>query len=310
MEALAIVINNPRDAMLRALEIDSPQEDDAIVDVTYTGISTGTERLFWTGEMPPFPGMGYPLVPGYEAIGTVVQTPKSGKLRPGDTVFVPGAKCFGEIHGLFGAASSRIVTPAERLIRLPETMGPDGVLIALAATAHHAMSIGGLPDLIIGHGVLGRLMARLTVALGGKPTVWERDEKRFSVDNLYPVYQASDDPRQDYKVVIDASGDADVIDQAVHHMAKGSLFVLAGFYHRKVNFTFPPVFMRQMTLRVAAEWVPEDLKAVAGLLAEHPALLSGIITHMADAAQGPSAYQQALEDPACLKMVLDWRQLA
>lgn len=310
MEALAIVINNPRDATMRALEIDAPHEDDAIVDVAYTGISTGTERLIWTGEMPPFPGMGYPLVPGYEATGTVVQAPKSSKLKPGDTVFAPGAKCYGEVHGLFGAACSRIVTPAERLIRLPEAIGPDGVLIALAATAHHAMSIGGLPDLIIGHGVLGRLMARLTVALGGKPTVWERDEKRFSADNLYPVCRANDDPRQDYKIVIDASGDADVIDQAVHHMARGSLFVLAGFYHRKVNFTFPPVFMRQMTVRVAAEWVPEDLKAVVGLLAEHPALLSGIVTHMADAANGADAYQQALEDPACLKMVLDWRQLA
>lgn len=310
MEAHAIVINNPRDAILRPLEIDSPTEEDAIVDVTYTGISTGTERLIWTGAMPPFPGMGYPLVPGYEATGTVIQAPKSSKLKPGDTVFAPGAKCYGEVHGLFGAASSRIVTPAERLIRLPEAMGPEGVLIALAATAHHAMSIGGLPDLIIGHGVLGRLMARLTVALGGKPTVWECNEQRFSADNLYPVRRASEDPRQDYQVVIDASGDADVIDQAVRHMAKGSLFVLAGFYHRKVNFTFPPVFMRQMTVRVAAEWVPEDLKAVVGLLAEHPALLTGIVTHMADAAEGADAYQRALEDPACLKMVLDWRQLA
>ena len=34
------------------------------MDVEWSGISTGTERLLWSGRMPPFPGLGYPLVPG------------------------------------------------------------------------------------------------------------------------------------------------------------------------------------------------------------------------------------------------------
>ena len=46
--------------------------DDVVVDIEYSGISTGTERLLWTGRMPAFPGMGYPLVPGYESVGRVV----------------------------------------------------------------------------------------------------------------------------------------------------------------------------------------------------------------------------------------------
>lgn len=310
MEALAIVINNPHDAQLRSLELDAPSEQDAIVDVDFTGISTGTEKLIWTGEMPPFPGMGYPLVPGYEATGTVVQAPKSGLLKTGDNVFIPGAKCYGEIHGLFGAASSKIVTPADRLIVLPDGIGREGVLIALAATAHHALTVGGLPDLIIGHGVLGRLMARLTVVLGGAPTVWEIDDSRLDSDGLYKVCSAADDVRQDYKTVVDASGDPDITDKVVQHMTKGSMLVLAGFYHRKVSFTFPPVFMRQLTLKIAAEWQPHDLKAVVGLLSEHPDLLSGIVSHEANAVDGAAAYRQALEDPACLKMVIDWRQVS
>ena len=39
------------------------------------------------------------------------------------------------------------------------------MLLALAATAHHAVA-DHPPELIIGHGVLGRLLARITVALG------------------------------------------------------------------------------------------------------------------------------------------------
>jgi 3-hydroxyethyl bacteriochlorophyllide a dehydrogenase len=53
-----------------------------VVDIRYSGISTGTEKLFWSGQMPPFPGMGYPLVPGYEAAGEVVEAGS-------DTAFAP-----------------------------------------------------------------------------------------------------------------------------------------------------------------------------------------------------------------------------
>ena len=54
------------------------------------------------------------------------------------------------------------------------------VLLALAATALHAIRLAGatLPDLVVGHGVMGRLAARLTVALGGQPMVWETHADR------------------------------------------------------------------------------------------------------------------------------------
>jgi myo-inositol-1(or 4)-monophosphatase len=50
-----------------ALRPDADLESRAVL---HSGISTGTERLLWDGTMPPFPGLGYPLVPGYETVGT------------------------------------------------------------------------------------------------------------------------------------------------------------------------------------------------------------------------------------------------
>ena len=88
-----------------------PAPADVVVDVSWSGISTGTERLLWTGTMPPFPGMGYPLVPGYEFVGRVAQAGAQSGQREGDLVFVPGAKCFGPVRGLFGGAASRLVVP-------------------------------------------------------------------------------------------------------------------------------------------------------------------------------------------------------
>mgnify|MGYP002648882625 CR=1 FL=1 len=71
-------------------ETGAEAEGDAVVAVSWSGISTGTEKLLWTGRMPSFPGMGYPLVPGYESVGTVIETVAGSGLRVGQTVFVPG----------------------------------------------------------------------------------------------------------------------------------------------------------------------------------------------------------------------------
>src|SRR6056297_2173053 len=181
METSAIILNGPRDISHGTLGLTDPGPTDLVVEIDWSGISTGTEKLFWTGEMPPFPGMGYPLVPGYEAAGEVVEAGSATPFRPGDIVFVPGANCYGEVKGLFGGATNRLVTAADRVVRIDSSMGEAGALLALAATAPHAVAgiNTTLPDLIVGHGVFGRLLARLTIAAGGTaPTVWEIDTDR------------------------------------------------------------------------------------------------------------------------------------
>ena len=68
MHTSAVIMQGPRDLAVEILALKPPQADDIVVKISHSGISTGTEKLFWTGEMPPFPGMGYPLVPGYDDI--------------------------------------------------------------------------------------------------------------------------------------------------------------------------------------------------------------------------------------------------
>src|SRR6201990_2546310 len=98
MQATAVVFREPEQLALESLQLDVPTENDVLVAVSWSGISTGTERLLWSGRMPPFPGMGYPLVPGYESVGEVVGAGASLEQRIGETVFVPGGRCFGDIR--------------------------------------------------------------------------------------------------------------------------------------------------------------------------------------------------------------------
>jgi 3-hydroxyethyl bacteriochlorophyllide a dehydrogenase len=313
MDTIAVVLEGPERLALSRLSLVPPGDDDVVVDVAWSGISTGTERLLWSGRMPPFPGLGYPLVPGYESVGRVTSVGGAAHARVGDLVFVPGARCFGSVRGLFGGAASQLVVPGSRVVSIDERFGEEGVLLALAATARHAMSVPGAraPDLIVGHGVLGRLLARLATALGDTPpTVWERNPARAEGAVGYRVIAPESDARRDYHSIYDVSGDAGLLNELISRLAPGGEVVLAGFYSEPLSFAFPPAFMREARLRVAAEWKPEDLHAAKALAESGRLSLAGLITHRESAADAATAYRTAFSDPACLKMVLDWRHLA
>jgi 3-hydroxyethyl bacteriochlorophyllide a dehydrogenase len=318
----AVLLSRPRDLGLARVGLVAPGPGDLVVRIDHSGISTGTEKLFWSGAMPPFPGMGFPLVPGYEAAGEVLEAAPGTGFRPGDRVFVPGANCFTttdndpegpRVYGLFGGAARMLVTDARRVARIDAGLGAEGALLALAATARHAIAgfNTALPDLIVGHGVLGRLLARLTLVAGAPPpTVWEIDPGRQAGATGYPVLHPEADPRRDYRAIYDASGAPDLLDTLIGRLARGGEIVLAGFYTRPLSFAFAPAFLREARLRIAAEWAPEDLVATRALIEAGALSLAGLITHRRPAGEAASAYETAFTDPACLKMILDWEARA
>lgn len=348
LEALAVVLEAPERLALHRLPLTAPEAGDVVVDMEWSGISTGTERLLWSGTMPPFPGMGYPLVPGYESVGRVSYAGPDSGLEIGQRVFVPGARCYGEVRGLFGGAASRVVVPGARLLPVPESLGEQGVLLALAATAYHAIAAPATStpahaalrreagadadpttprtaaatatphaaphvELIVGHGVLGRLLARIAaLGTGTRPVVWETNPVRHSGTEGfgYDVMLPDDDPRRDYRTICDMSGDANILDSLIARLARGGEIVLGGFYHAPVSFTFPPAFMREARFRIAAEFQPSDLAAVRDLLDAGQLSLDALITHCVPATEADAAYRTAFGDPSCLKMILDWRTIA
>jgi 3-hydroxyethyl bacteriochlorophyllide a dehydrogenase len=313
LNAMAVVLEAPECLVLRGLDLAAPGDDDVVVDIEWSGISTGTERLLYSGRMPMFPGMGYPLVPGYESVGRIRSAGARSGARIGDRVFVPGARCFGDVRGLFGGAAACVVVPGARALPIAEGLAEDGVLLALAATAFHAICAEGTepPELIVGHGVLGRMLARLTIAAGAPaPVVWETDVLRRAGATGYAVVDPAADTRRNYRTICDASGDASLLDALIARLAPGGEIVLAGFYDQPLSFAFPPAFMREARLRVAAQWQDADLRAVRAWAETGRLSLAGLITHRRSAADAPSAYRTAFADPACLKMVLDWRSCA
>ena len=307
MHANAVMIGEAKAIALERLMLRDAGPDDIVVESHFSGVSTGTEKLLFEQRMPFFPGLSYPLVPGYETVGRVAEAGPDAKHSVGDAVFVPGCHCFQGAASLFGATASRLVVPAEQAIAIPETLGVDGTLLALAATAHHAIAMSGAPDLIIGHGVLGRICARITLALQfPAPTVWEINPARMDGATDYPVSDSADDEGGPYRAILDVSGDSGILDKAVSRLDRGGEITLAGFYSEPLSFSFPPAFMREARFRIAAEFTPQDTHAVLDLVSSGILDLSGLITHRVAASDAVSSYPAAFENEDCLKMVLDW----
>jgi len=159
--------------------------------------------------------------------------------------------------------------------------------------------------------VLGRLLARLAVIEGGEPpVVWERNADRAAGAIGYEVIDPDSDKRFNYRAIYDVSGDSGLLDTLVGRLAPGGEIVLAGFYSERLSFSFPPAFMREARMRIAAQWAQADLVTARDLARDGLLSLDGLITHREDATRAAGAYRTAFSDPACLKMILDWRTSA
>jgi 3-hydroxyethyl bacteriochlorophyllide a dehydrogenase len=314
MKAKAIVFEAPKSLSIRALDLAPMGKLDIEVMASYSGISTGTERLLWEGTMPPFPGLSYPLVPGYETVGTIVTMGADVVgLNVGDTVFLPGSYSFQGVQNIFGGSGERLVVPHTRAVKIDHALGSQGVLLALAATAHHVFTVGQdvlalrYPDLIIGHGIMGRLLARMIVAKGQPaPVVWETQTIRQQGAMGYEVLHPDQDTRKDYKCICDVSGDSEILNRVIPKMAAGGEVILAGFYKQDLSFSYAFAFMREASIRVAAQWKKHDLDAVVAMFHDGSLPLENLITHSMKADQAQQAYETAFGNPECLKMVLEW----
>jgi 3-hydroxyethyl bacteriochlorophyllide a dehydrogenase len=67
--------------------------------------------------------------------------------------------------------------------------------------------------------------------------------------------------------------------------------------------------MKEARFRIAAEWAADDMMATRALVESGALSLHDLITHERPASVAAAAYDTAFSDLACLKMILDWKDL-
>lgn len=311
----AVVIPQAQRVELREVELIPPGPHDVVVQVAYTSISAGTERMLLAGRMP-HPMLQFPVVPGYESVGRVVGL---GAAAPpeleGRWVYVGGSRCFVDLNPAWGGQARTLVADSRRVVPLDGLEDPrQGVLLALAATALHGVDLLSAQSakrvLVLGQGPVGQLAARIARLRGHWVIVSDRVPSRLKRAVADLAIDAAELPVADriqepVDAIVEATGSMEALAGALPLLAGGGTIVLLGYYD-ELRLPYMPLFLKQARLLAAREWGPGDLLECRDLFAEGALDLSGLITHTLPVQQIQRAYELGLNDPQCLKLLIEW----
>ncbi|MCB0062979.1 MAG: zinc-binding dehydrogenase [Caldilineaceae bacterium] len=313
----AVVISEPGNVALQQVALKQPEPTDVVIRTVYTSISAGTERMLLAGQMP-HPMLSLPVVPGYETVGRIVAIgTEVDPVWQDRLVYVGGALCYDGVNAAWGGQAAELFADVSRVIPLDGVELQQGVLLALAATALHgidrAAPAAGERLLVLGQGPVGQLAARIARQRGVWVAVADRTPSRLAravadqVINVEetPVTEALTEP---VTTIVEATGSMAALTAALPQLAQGGTILLLGYYN-KLDLPYMPLFLKEAQLLTAKEWAPGDLLRCRDMLADGSLAVAPLITHCAPITEVTQAYKTALDDPDCLKLVLDWSAL-
>jgi threonine dehydrogenase-like Zn-dependent dehydrogenase len=319
MPARALFHTAPRCVEIRQLPMPRPAAGEVIVNTLFSGISSGTERLVYRGEVSPdlalddtIDALGgafsYPFAYGYACVGEVGES--------GQMVFA------------FHPHQDVFVARASELIPLPAIDPAAATLFPLVETALQITLDAGTSYrdrvIVLGAGVLGMLTALLLQRSGQRPVLAEPKAWRRALASSLGVPAAAPGElgREAVPLVVDASGDPDAPAMALNMLAhEGTLLVaswfgtkpvvlpLGGAFHRR-RLTIRSTQVSTVAARLSATWTRSRRRLEAiDLLPELP--LAELCTHVFAFGDAPDAFRAVDEGiPGLMHAVLDYDRRA
>ena len=304
----------PRHVEIRELPMPQPSAGEIMVTTLFSGISGGTERLVYRGEVAEGLALDdtidtlsgsfrYPFPYGYACVG---------EADSGRRVFA-----FQPHQDVFAARASDLI-PLPVIDPAPATLFPlveTALQVTLEAEAGYRDRV-----IVLGAGVLGLLTALLLQRSGrrslcAEPQPWRRElAGRLGVTAVPPGDLAG----QEVPLVIDASGNPDAPAAALSMLAhEGTLLVaswfgtklvtlpLGGAIHRR-RLTIRSTQVSTIPARLSAGWtLSRRRSAAAELLPELP--LTELCTHIFPFDQAADAFRAVDESPpGLMHAVLDY----
>jgi 3-hydroxyethyl bacteriochlorophyllide a dehydrogenase len=314
MDTEAIVIPAPGRLELREVGLTDPGPEDVIIQTAYTSISAGTERMLLAGRMP-HPMLSFPVIPGYETVGKVIGVGSYASPQlEGRWVYVGGARCYRDVNPAWGGQARRLIVDHQRVVTLDGLEPRQGVVLALAATALHGVDLAapkpGQRVLVLGQGPVGQIAARIARTREAWVAVADRVPSRLELASADLAVNVQDGTLREQldapvDLIIEATGSMTALAEALPLLANGGTILLLGYYD-ELRLPYMPLFLKQARLLTAREWAPGDLARCRDMIATGTLQLAGLLTHHIPIREYEQGYRVALDDPECLKLVLEW----
>ncbi|MGE5558070.1 MAG: zinc-dependent alcohol dehydrogenase [Bacillota bacterium] len=329
MKSKAIIFPAPYQVTVGEIDVPAPKAGEILTRTLYTGVSTGTETRVLTGKEE---GSSFPLIPGYENVGEIVETGEGVSLKPGTRVFVSSSNFTGPYFKCWGAQVAYALSEADKAVPVPEGTDPVAALfVKTGAIALHGMERAGITGgdtvAVVGQGLIGHLAAQIAKAKGATviaiDTLDERLEAAKTAGADYTLNPVRENVEEKVKkitgggadVAVDVTGIASTVDQTARllrskpwqppYPPSGRLVIL-GSYTEPVVFSYhPTLFEIEPDIYPSRDCTPDDLKKTMALIAAGAVKPSAVPARVFSYSEAEQAYQVLLDRKA-VRIIYRW----
>lgn len=291
-----------RPGVFAPIELEEPAPPgpgEALVAIRRVGVC-GTDFAGYRGTMP---FIECPRILGHELAGEILKVGEGvTHLRAGDRCSVEpylncGA-CFAcergtvnccqrlEVLGVHidGGLRLRINLPARKL-HPSRKLEPDQLaLVEPLGIGFHAVNRGaprrGDDALVIGAGPIGLATLEFLRLAGARATVVDVNEGRLDLCRRKGAARTATSPGDAlFPLVIDATGNAASMGNALNSVAHGGTLVFVGITREKVAIDDPVLHRREITVRASRNALPDEFDRIIRLMEEGKVDSRPWITH-------------------------------
>ena len=311
-----------------------PGEGEVRLDVAFCGIF-GTDLHIAHGAMDA--RIPTPMVIGHEMSGTVVAVGAGvDAVRPGDQVVVrpldtrestPADRGYSHIGRKLkfigidspGALQTSWTVPAFTLHALPPDLDLRlAALVEPLAVACHDVRrselAAGETALVIGGGPIGMLIALVARSRDARVLVVEPDGARralareFGFDAFEPEDDLADSLGElGAEVVFEVSGSTAGILAATKHAAIRGRVVVVAIFPKPSPVALFDLFWKELDVRGARVYEPEDFEAAIALLVDDPLGLERLISAVEPLERVPAVFDELRAGRQAMKILIDCR---
>ncbi|KAG1902339.1 chaperonin 10-like protein [Suillus fuscotomentosus] len=271
----ALWYNKPQDFEIKQVPIPKVGDNDVLLKVSCCGVC-GTDGHIHDGEFIST----FPLIPGHEAIGKIVEMGKDV------TGFEIGDRCVADVGQtcdncfycrrgnsllcenfnargvtLDGGFAEYIVYPQKKLYKIKNLTDEESTLLEPAACAIHGLDKlnppVGIEVLLLGAGPTGLILAQLLKLNGASRVViaankgikmdiareLDAGDEYIELDRQNPDAQwqkLKEDNPYGFDVVVEATGVEKIADMSIGYVRRGGTLMIYGVYENKALVHWPP----------------------------------------------------------------------
>lgn len=283
----AVVIKNKHQASIEETTLPAMKPGDILIQVEYVGVCR-TDLEVYDGSLGYYKqGIAhYPIVPGHEFSGRIVQIGANNKYRErfqigqgvvGECILSRGDNTVRQEVGVInynGAYSQFIVMPGQYLHKIPEGMDSkvaclaEPLAVVLRALRRLNPRLNPKDEIaVIGAGSIGNLCSQVLINSGYQVTVFDNNEERLKLlkAKAKAVLPTLNNLER-FNVVIEITGSAAVLGKVLKETHTDATLLLLGFPYGNLNYNFEDVVGRDKVIIGSVGGEEEDFEEALQML--------------------------------------------